>query len=74
MTSDGIGPKGPASGLSSDRGTVLSKLAPEMMQLHTGRLVEPQEIADAVLLLVSPRSGSTTGTEVVIDGGMGKAA
>jgi NAD(P)-dependent dehydrogenase (short-subunit alcohol dehydrogenase family) len=59
---------------STDRETVLSKLAPELMQLHTGRLVEPQEIADAVLLLVSPRSGSTSGTELVIDGGMVKAA
>jgi NAD(P)-dependent dehydrogenase (short-subunit alcohol dehydrogenase family) len=59
---------------STDRETVLSKLAPEMMQLHTGRLIDPQEIADAVLLLVSPRSGSTSGTELVIDGGMVKAA
>jgi NAD(P)-dependent dehydrogenase (short-subunit alcohol dehydrogenase family) len=59
---------------STDRETVLSKLAPEMMQLHTGRLVDPQEIADAVLGLVSPRSGSTSGTELVIDGGMVKAA
>jgi NAD(P)-dependent dehydrogenase (short-subunit alcohol dehydrogenase family) len=59
---------------STDRHTVLEKLAPEMMQLHTGRLVDPQEIADAVLLLVSPRSGSTSGTELVVDGGLVKAA
>jgi NAD(P)-dependent dehydrogenase (short-subunit alcohol dehydrogenase family) len=59
---------------STDRETVLSKLAPEMMQLHTGRLVDPREVADAVLLLVSPRSGSTSGTELVVDGGMVKAA
>jgi NAD(P)-dependent dehydrogenase (short-subunit alcohol dehydrogenase family) len=59
---------------STDRETVLSKLAPELMQLHTGRLVDPREIADAVLLLVSPRSGSTSGTELVVDGGMIKAA
>lgn len=39
-----------------------------------GRLVDPLEIADAVLLLVSPRSGSTSGKELVIDGGMVKAA
>lgn len=30
---------------------------------------EPQEIADAVVLLASPRSGSTTGTEFVVDCG-----
>jgi NAD(P)-dependent dehydrogenase (short-subunit alcohol dehydrogenase family) len=63
-----------AAQTASDRDTVLDALAPEMMQLHTGRLVDPQEIADAVLLLASPRSGSTTGTEFVVDGGLVKAA
>ncbi|MEO3869677.1 SDR family NAD(P)-dependent oxidoreductase [Nonomuraea sp. B12E4] len=48
---------------------VVAKVAPEMMRLVTGRLVDPQEIADAVALLVSPRSGSTTGAELVVDGG-----
>ena len=57
----------------SDRDGVLTTLAPEMMQLTTGRLAEPQEIADAVTLLVSPRAASTTGTEVVVDSGMIKA-
>ena len=33
----------------------------------------PQEIADAVALLCSPRSASTTGAEWVVDGGMLKA-
>jgi NAD(P)-dependent dehydrogenase (short-subunit alcohol dehydrogenase family) len=63
-----------AEAASTDRDTVLTRMAPEMMQLHTGRLVEPREIADAVLLLASPRSASTSGTEVVVDGGMVKAA
>jgi NAD(P)-dependent dehydrogenase (short-subunit alcohol dehydrogenase family) len=58
----------------SDSETVISRIAPEMMQLTTGRLVDPQEIADAVLLLASPRSGSTTGSEIVVDGGLVKAA
>ena len=48
---------------------VLTKLAPEMMQLATGRLVDPQEVADVVLLLASPRSASTIGAEVVVDAG-----
>ena len=43
------------------------------MQLTTGRFVEPQEIADAVAYLASPRSGSTTGAELVVDAGMLKA-
>jgi NAD(P)-dependent dehydrogenase (short-subunit alcohol dehydrogenase family) len=42
--------------------------------MQAGRLIHPREIADVVLLLVSPRSASTTGSEFVIDGGMVKAA
>jgi NAD(P)-dependent dehydrogenase (short-subunit alcohol dehydrogenase family) len=56
----------------SDREGVLTTVAPEMMQLTTGRLAEPQEIADAVAFLASPRAASTTGTEVVVDSGMMK--
>jgi NAD(P)-dependent dehydrogenase (short-subunit alcohol dehydrogenase family) len=62
-----------AAQLGADRGNVLTTLAPEMMQLTTGRLVDAQEIADAVVLLASPRSASTSGTELVVDGGMVKA-
>ena len=40
------------------------------MQLTTGRFVEPQEIADAVALLASPRSASTTGADFAVDSGM----
>jgi len=35
-----------------------------------GRLVAAAEVADAVAYLASPRSGSTTGTSLEIDGGM----
>ncbi|MFC4245194.1 SDR family NAD(P)-dependent oxidoreductase [Gryllotalpicola reticulitermitis] len=35
-----------------------------------GRLVSAQEVAGAVLYLASPRSGSTTGTSIAVDGGM----
>ncbi len=41
----------------------------EARQPH-GRLVTPDEIADAVLYLASPRSGSTTGIDLVVDGGI----
>ena len=41
----------------------------EARQPH-GRLVNPDEIAHAVAYLASPRSGSTTGTSIAVDGGM----
>jgi NAD(P)-dependent dehydrogenase (short-subunit alcohol dehydrogenase family) len=61
-----------ASHTGSDREGVMTTVAPEMMQLTTGRLAEPQEIADTVAFLVSPHAASTTGTEVVVDSGMMK--
>ena len=51
----------------------MTSVVPELMQLSTGRLADPQEIADAVVLLASPRSASTTGTEMVVDSGLVKA-
>lgn len=45
------------------------RIALEARQPH-GRLVRPEEIAEAVAYLVSPRAGSTTGTAVAVDGGM----
>jgi len=35
-----------------------------------GRLVSPQEVAEAIVYLASPRAGSTTGTSLAVDGGM----
>lgn len=45
------------------------RAALEARQPH-GRLVDPEEIAAAVLHLASPTSGSTTGTSIAVDGGM----
>ena len=41
----------------------------EARQPH-GRLVSPAEVAGAVAYLASPRSGSTTGIDLAVDGGM----
>jgi NAD(P)-dependent dehydrogenase (short-subunit alcohol dehydrogenase family) len=57
----------------SDRDTIMETLAPQMMNMVTGRLIDPQEVADVVALLASPRSASTTGAEFVVDGGFLKA-
>jgi NAD(P)-dependent dehydrogenase (short-subunit alcohol dehydrogenase family) len=62
-----------AARVGTDRENVLATVLPNLLNLTTGRLAEPQEIADVIALLVSPRSGSTTGTEVVVDSGMLKA-
>ncbi|MDG9674169.1 SDR family NAD(P)-dependent oxidoreductase [Micromonospora sp. DH14] len=35
-----------------------------------GRLVTPEEVANAIVYLASPRSGSTTGTVLDVDGGI----
>jgi NAD(P)-dependent dehydrogenase (short-subunit alcohol dehydrogenase family) len=59
-----------AAQAGTDRDTVLTTVAPQAMGLITGRHVDPQEIADVVALLASPRSASTIGAEFVVDGGM----
>jgi 3-oxoacyl-[acyl-carrier protein] reductase len=41
-------------------------------QIPLGRLGQPKEIADAIVFLASPVSAFTTGTNLVIDGGMTK--
>lgn len=59
-----------AAQAGTDRDAVMDTVVPEMMKLSTGRLIEPQEIADVVALLVSPRSASTTGSDFVVDAGL----
>jgi NAD(P)-dependent dehydrogenase (short-subunit alcohol dehydrogenase family) len=55
--------------LESAADPAAERAALEARQPH-GRLVQPNEVADAVLYLVSPMSGSTTGTFIEVDGGM----
>jgi len=62
-----------AAQAGTDRDSVMNTVAPEMMNLTTGRLVDPREIADVIALLVSPRSANTTGSEFAVDSGWLKA-
>jgi len=41
------------------------------MKLPLGRAARPEEVADVVVFLASPRAGYVSGTVVTIDGGAG---
>jgi NAD(P)-dependent dehydrogenase (short-subunit alcohol dehydrogenase family) len=62
-----------AARFGADRDEVIDTAVPEAMNLSTGRLADPQEVADQIALLVSPRSASTTGADIAVDSGMLKA-
>ncbi|MFT2817549.1 SDR family NAD(P)-dependent oxidoreductase [Leifsonia sp. A12D58] len=55
--------------LSSAADPAAERAALNARQPH-GRLVTAGEVADAVAYLANPRSGSTTGTSIAVDGGM----
>lgn len=55
--------------LASAADPAAERAALEARQPH-GRLVAAEEVAAAVAYLVSPAAGSTTGTELAVDGGM----
>jgi NAD(P)-dependent dehydrogenase (short-subunit alcohol dehydrogenase family) len=58
---------------TSDSDMVINRLAPEKTGHLTGRLIDPQEVADVIALLASPRSASTTGADFSVDAGFIKA-
>jgi NAD(P)-dependent dehydrogenase (short-subunit alcohol dehydrogenase family) len=59
--------------LARESGTDYSAAEQGLMQslggIPLGRPAKPEEIADLVTFLVSPRAGAITGTEYIIDGG-----
>lgn len=48
--------------------------APEQMGMVTGRFNEPEEVADLITFLLSPRAGNITGSDHLIDGGLIRSA
>ncbi|CCG05502.1 3-hydroxybutyrate dehydrogenase [Blastococcus saxobsidens] len=56
-----------AHGMSADEVVERVMLAPAAVK----RLIEPEEVADAVAWLCSPAAASVTGTSLVMDGGWG---
>jgi NAD(P)-dependent dehydrogenase (short-subunit alcohol dehydrogenase family) len=66
-------PGGFADSLAASAGTTakaaIDEVVPRQMGISTGRISEPQEVADLAAFLASPRAGNITGAEFVIDGG-----
>ncbi|MTD15286.1 SDR family oxidoreductase [Nakamurella sp. YIM 132087] len=66
-----LGAGGVAETLSSRTGRRPEDVAAQAVAgTATGRFTRPEEVADVVLLLASPRGGNITGTELLIDGGL----
>lgn len=55
--------------LANSEDPIGERRALEARQPH-GRLVSPEEVAEAVAYLASPLAGSTTGTSLAVDGGL----
>ena len=58
-----------AAEAGSDEQTARQGLMDSLGGIPIGRPAKPTEVADLIAFLVSPRAGSITGTEYVIDGG-----
>ncbi|MEV6810079.1 oxidoreductase [Streptomyces sp. NPDC017405] len=69
---DGFGGK-VAAAAGTDLDEYLERM-PETLQITTGRLLEPEEVATLVTFLLSDAAGNITGADYVIDGGTMKSA
>jgi NAD(P)-dependent dehydrogenase (short-subunit alcohol dehydrogenase family) len=70
-TSLWLGTDGVAATIAASGGPSAAEVAKSAAaQAVTGRFTHPEEVADVVLLLASPRAGNLTGADVTIDGGL----
>jgi NAD(P)-dependent dehydrogenase (short-subunit alcohol dehydrogenase family) len=70
-------PDGLGGQLAAARGVPIEAIlagAPAQIGMATGRLSEPEEVADLITYLLSPRAANITGADYLIDGGAVRAA
>lgn len=66
-----LGPQGAAAQFSAITGADANAIVAEAeSQIPIGRFSTPEEVADAIAFLVSPRAASITGVDLLIDGGL----
>jgi NAD(P)-dependent dehydrogenase (short-subunit alcohol dehydrogenase family) len=58
---------GAAAGISPEE--AVATIVPRSMGISTGRITEPEEVADLVVFLASARAANITGAEFTLDGG-----
>ena len=58
-----------AAGSGTTAKAALDEVVPRNMGISTGRITEPDEVAELTVFLASPRAANITGAEFVIDGG-----
>lgn len=67
------GVRGAAQRLASQAGTDYEggkrMIMDQLGGIPLGRPAKPSEVADLIVFLVSPRAGSISGTEYILDGG-----
>ena len=59
---------------AKDAGVTVDDISAETVaQIPMGRLIQPQDIASAVLFFCSPLADIVTGQSIAVDGGSGEA-
>jgi NAD(P)-dependent dehydrogenase (short-subunit alcohol dehydrogenase family) len=57
-----------------DGEAAIAEYVRDVRRMPAGRLGTPEEVAGAILFLASPAAAQITGAELVVDGGVRKAA